>query len=162
MQTQAWFRTANPESSWTKVSLVGLDDVDDLREAMQRKMPHTLGGYDPAQLTIMVKYGDKDSKDAVPRKTLRKCSSDLGDGIPHLHVLPLTLRRFGSSSSFHLDLMRASRKRMGTQPVLSIPPLTFHKVKVPPAKRQRSSFRCWMRLGISASGKLERADREST
>ncbi|KAF8429650.1 hypothetical protein EV426DRAFT_639434 [Tirmania nivea] len=66
MQTQAWFRIANPQSSWTKVSLVGLDDVDDLRQAMQRKMPHTLGGYDPAQLTIMVKYGDKDPKDAVP------------------------------------------------------------------------------------------------
>ena len=107
MKVKAWFKIVHSESEWGKVSLQAIEDVDDLKVAIKKKMKDQLKGYDAATLTIKATYNDdvdpQNAKALVPRLSSRQF------WIKFLRRLGLPLRKFGSSSSFHLHLVSQTR-----------------------------------------------------
>lgn len=65
MEAKVWFGVVNPRSPWTKVSLEGIADVDDLKEAIKKKMSPMLDGYAAVDLMIKAKKGDKNNTHAM-------------------------------------------------------------------------------------------------
>ncbi|RPB25957.1 hypothetical protein L211DRAFT_67162 [Terfezia boudieri ATCC MYA-4762] len=53
MELQAWVKTADPKWEWTRVLLEGIENVDDLKEAIKKKMEPELKGYAPASFIII-------------------------------------------------------------------------------------------------------------
>ena len=62
---KAWYKLVNPESVSSQVPLIGIENVDDLKEAIKNKMPVVLKDWNTAQLTLMVSKGCKDVTQAV-------------------------------------------------------------------------------------------------
>ena len=60
MEIQAWFKIVDSKRQWTKVSLEGTDDVDDLKKAIKKEMEPELNAYPTARFTIkaILKYGN--------------------------------------------------------------------------------------------------------
>ncbi|KAF8470149.1 hypothetical protein BDZ91DRAFT_39250 [Kalaharituber pfeilii] len=101
--SKAWFKVINPESSWSKVSLEGIEDVDDLKKAIKKEA--AINNYDAADLTIKATYDDEDPKNAVeldPMDDLKKVLERVGR---QNSQLCLPLRTFGSLSFFHWSLL---------------------------------------------------------
>ncbi|KAF8470096.1 hypothetical protein BDZ91DRAFT_719950 [Kalaharituber pfeilii] len=79
--SEAWFKLINPESSWSTVSLEGIEYVDHLKEAIKKKVAPKLDAYSIIDLTIKAKYDDKDPENAVeldPEDDLKKVLERVG------------------------------------------------------------------------------------
>lgn len=60
-----WVKVINPGSPWTKVSLDGIADGDDLKKAIKAKMSPELGDYPALRLAIAATKGNKNKTQAV-------------------------------------------------------------------------------------------------
>ncbi|KAF8470145.1 hypothetical protein BDZ91DRAFT_39197 [Kalaharituber pfeilii] len=102
--SKAWFKIINPESSWSKVSLEGIEDVDNLKKAIKKEVAPKLDAYSSIRLTIKAKYDDKDPENAVeldPKDDLKKVLERVGrqdspvvsssKNIPFFVFLPLAI-----------------------------------------------------------------------
>ena len=65
MAHKAWFKVVNPESTWAKVSLEGIQHVYDIKAAIKAEMPRRLNPYDAEHLTLKATKNDKDPSHAV-------------------------------------------------------------------------------------------------
>jgi len=59
MEIEAWFKIVGSQSHWAKVSLEGLQYIDDLKGAIKKRMEPGLNSYDPASFTIKTTYNDE-------------------------------------------------------------------------------------------------------
>ncbi|KAF8456770.1 hypothetical protein BDZ91DRAFT_745320 [Kalaharituber pfeilii] len=79
--SKAWFKIISLESSWDEVSLEGIEDVADLKEAITKKVAPKLDAYSITDLTIKAKYNDKDPENAVeldPEDDLKRVLERVG------------------------------------------------------------------------------------
>ncbi|KAF8437407.1 hypothetical protein BGX38DRAFT_1145162 [Terfezia claveryi] len=58
--SKAWFKIINPESRWSKVTLEGIEDVDDLKQAIKKRAAPELDAYSIAKLIIKAKKEKND------------------------------------------------------------------------------------------------------
>ncbi|KAF8447049.1 hypothetical protein BGX38DRAFT_1142993 [Terfezia claveryi] len=58
--SKAWFKIINPESRWSKVTLEGIEDVDDLKQVIKKRAAPELDTYSIAKLIIKAKKEKND------------------------------------------------------------------------------------------------------
>ena len=98
MEIEAWFKIVDPQTSWDRVSLEGIEYMAYLKRAIKIMEP-ALNSYGPALFTIKATYNDdQDPQNAIELDPETKLNTVLQQ------VLRLPLR-FVPSSSFHLHLV---------------------------------------------------------
>ena len=82
--SRIWIKLVNPEeTSWTKVSLENVDDVDDLKSTIKSKLSPELKDYDADQLVLKAKRSTENDEQAVelgdPRESIASVQQRFGD-----------------------------------------------------------------------------------
>jgi len=79
-----WFKLERPQvTDWTKVSLEGVRDVDDLKKAIKKEKPVDLKDYDADTLILKAKRSTERDERAVelqnPRESLTSIKGRFGN-----------------------------------------------------------------------------------
>ena len=103
MVAMAWFKLVDYEVDWDKMSLLGIRDVVDMKEAIKARMAPTLDDFPIAGITIKATKGDKNSNNAVTLDSEEDLASILGRfGIEESSAIEVTfaqsIRLFASAA----------------------------------------------------------------
>jgi len=88
-----WFKLTSPqETSWIKLSLKDVDDVNDLKKAIKTEKPVDLKDYDADRLILEAKKNDEDDDQAKeldnPEQSIESIQQHFGNNFRIIVSVP--------------------------------------------------------------------------